>query len=260
VTLSTPLLCACLGACATLSFAHRQHFASPPYAVARYAGLRLSTQLPTGPYTRNELTRATLTAVNTSGRVVTLLDTCPYGALQVQVWTRDGRPVYPPVLPGEPSPRCGGAPSAEPLRPGQTVWRSVYVVLRGSVLSPLVSVVRAKGSSVAVLGGRRVLTLRRGSAPRVSFVSGAAGIVARVRFTGGRASGLLYRYWARCASSSQVTEVTSGTGYAWSSTTEPRIHLEYSSFSCPQSSRLEWHGLAGWIGQPVASIDYSRAP
>jgi hypothetical protein len=232
----------------------------PPtaHAAPRDSGVRVSIQLLKAAYVRNELTRVTLVATNTTKQPAMLLDTCPYGVLRLQVRNTAGQLVYPPVLAHEPTAHCGGVPAVVRLGVGQTLRRAVNVVLRGRILLPVVTVVQGNRPPVIIQGRERAVSLRSGIAPHVTFDTMTRGVLAVVSAAGGQTGKLLYRYWVRCNLGSQVTESASGAGYAWTAAGGAQVWLDYSTASCTPNARLEWHGLAGWVGRPVASINYSR--
>ena len=137
----------------------------PGGAVTISHGVKLSLLLAKEIYPRNALVRVRVRLSNVSHHPIRLLDSCPYGEVQVQVINRAGSVLYPPALTGEPTLRCGGGtPSSLVLRPGRVISRQLYAILRGGFVQALVSVARAKGVFVNVVGGPAAVTLIPGKA------------------------------------------------------------------------------------------------
>lgn len=213
--------------------------------------VRLILTLPAKTYPRNALVPATIKLENHVSHVIWYNDACPLGVLSLEVTTNQGGLVYPPAVPGTPTPHCPRA-TATPLPPGHLVQRTVLAVLRGSNIHALANLGRGSHQSYFETPNIAV-QLTTGQPPAVTL---NANPLSATLTPATPPSGPLYEAaWTGCYSSADRT----GQSSYGASFPEGFAALSGNQI-VPQikgpCAFQEWHAVAGWIGQPVATIDY----
>lgn len=222
-------------------------------------GVRLSLSVPRSTYPRNALVQVDIAVRNVSNKTVLVPTSCTGDNPAAQVLRRDGMVTYPPALPLMPGtePSCQMLSPPVPLRPGRTITGKHYVVLRGNSLRAVVNFDLLPGvtsqSNAAVVRvttpSVRVRLIHR-PAPHIKL-TGAPALHAYV--TGASASNqgpLLYMDWYRC----QNIQATTIGGHVATWTPDPQTPVLVPGCDEP----VEWHAAAGWLGQPVAYLNYVR--
>jgi len=244
---------------------HTQVQPSASYSVQGVShGLKLTLAIPKNVYPRYALIRARIDMQNISRRVVYLPQWgAPCERLNgfddpgVEVTDGTGNEVYPPAISGFPEPPCAPLPNRKlrSVQPGRTLTRQVYAILRGSRISAFVSAANTtqpsgSGGTLRVTTPTLNLHLTAGARPHTDVHTVAPDISADIQPTGPVQGLLHYIAWNQCpagsiATSGQVSAV-------WAPA--PGTHL---SPSC--SPVQTWAVVAGWLGQPVAEIQYSSS-
>ncbi|MDQ2741809.1 MAG: hypothetical protein M3Z66_05875 [Chloroflexota bacterium] len=208
-------------------------------------GLRVTLRVPEASYARNILTRGFVTVQNVSHAAVSLerAGGRPCGDINpwIEAANSAGRVVYPPALRVEfPSP-CKQLTGLR-FAPGQQhTWR-VDLIVRGRYLR---TAVRLASSRTTIRTPALAVELIPAAAPQVTIGSSLQGPYATVTPPGLVHGAMLY----------QSSCFTGGTGVTdtvnvltWTPSRGTRIYA-----GCLSPS--EWHAVAGWLGQPVATID-----
>lgn len=217
-----------------------------PVRAATLRPVRLSVSLPHHMYPRNALVLALVRLRNQTDRPISLRGICGDNPL-VEVITPRHNIVYPPALSYQP---CLGT---LPLRlgPGATTVRHLFVVLRGPWLLPVVLLANHQ----TVTGPILRIQLYSAPSPRIILHSNdPAGpdIELRPRVS---VHGLLYYSdsYVCQADSNPRTILQSRVESDWRSVPDARIGPHWPT-DCPAPQ--EWHVVAGWLDQPVASYTY----
>lgn len=227
-------------------------------------GLKLTLTLPTNVYPMNALIRVRIDIRNVSRRVVYLDQWgAPCEGLNgfndpgVEVLDGAGKQMYPPAIFGFPLPPCAPQPNRKlrTVQAGHTLSRQVYAILRGSRIRASVSTTNAttpssSGSTFRVTTPSLNLHLTAGARPHADVHTVAPDISADIQPSGPVQGPLRYIAWNQCPAGSTAT---SGTVSAvWAS-----AHGTHLSPSC--SPVNTWAVVAGWVGRPVAEIQYSSS-
>jgi hypothetical protein len=208
-------------------------------------------------YFRDELAIASVTVQNRSHITQNLLYGCGYGALGVEVLNAGHRVLYPPVLLDEPpSHGCGAVPSYTRTAPGQVRHRLIYVIVRGRYIRALVFVATGRRTNVIVVSRPVLVRLISGQRPGVIIHATPHTVYADLRPSATVHGPLLYRYWVECRITGSISVESSEVGYQWTPAKADQIRPDWSGQGCVAGAYREWHGLAGWLGQPVAAINY----
>jgi len=224
-----------------------------PRGIHVAAGLDLSLSLPRSVYPRDALAIATVRLRNLSSHVMQLAAPCGDNpAVQVMSGTT-GAIVFPPIFRASAGGSCHmrrhrfGVTGV--LEPGSALVRQVFIILRGSVVRPTVSIVTGLGPSM--LTGRALkLTLVDGKPPTFTL-STTPTLSATIRSALPVAGPLVYAELYRCGVDSEVTY--SEHSGRWQFARGSRLVPHWPP-NCAYP--FEWHAVAGWPGQPVAHIDY----
>jgi hypothetical protein len=207
-------------------------------------GVRLTVTLPRGLYPRNSLVRATVRIQNVGTRSVftRIGDGCTSTNPFIQMFDRHGQLMDqgPSVTFGNPG--CKHV-LGQPFRPGRVTVRHVFAVLRDRYLRAVLSIGQnLHGQDV---GAKLAVSLIAGAAPRVTIGQTAEPFVA-VRRPPGANGPLYYSGSALCgtATDPQATQVD----LLWSPVSSP-LHS-----GCLRTR--EWHGLVGYLNDPVGEIDW----
>lgn len=231
--------------------------AACPYAVTAHEtvvttqndAVRLTLTLPARTYPQNALVLATVRLENISGHPVWYTDACPGGVLSIQVTDAQGGLYYPPAQPGGPQPKCKRAQSV-PLAPGDVIQRGIFAVLRAPNIRALAEIGKTPGSYFET--APVTLQLTAGTPPAVQ-VHASPAVSATITPPAGSQGPLYVNAWARCGTGAGSAASTSGpvsfTPVYGSTTITPDVQGPCQA--------LEWHALAGWVGQPVATVAYT---
>ncbi len=207
--------------------------------------VRLSLIVPKQTYPQNALVRVTVQVQNLSRHLMDLRATsgrfCPTTSPGIQVLNATGTVVYPPQV--DSYSICTPKPSDAILRPGHVIERRLLVILRARYLQAVVTIGAGIESAIVPL------TLVSGSPPPLAVSHGPSPHIDIARQAGDH--GPLHYF--------QVTECRT----ANSDTVKGSLHW-LTSRSRTNSSRLypdcnpatSWHVTAGYVNQPVATVDY----
>lgn len=217
-------------------------------------GLRTTLVVPRRAYAMDSLVRVRLTVENIGHHPVRLVNDCPFGRAWVEVVGDDGSRVFPPALNDDPAvmPCTASSRLSGSVLARRAILRvREYVILRGSRIRGEVSL-RSGRHSFSVIDGRPLrLRLHSALPPRI-VVSSTPYLHADIYGSPQTRGRLLYRSWERCAESGGQTTLDS------SSTWQAAVGTTLIPTSC--KSPIEWHVVAGWVGSPVAYIDYQASP
>ena len=167
---------------------------------------------------------------------------------KVEVLNDDGQSVYPPALQPFPAPPC--APYIpEILRAGQMVKRTPLVILRGSHLRASVGVSIIANHNPLIYETVPVITpmvdvrLRPAVAPRITLHIRKNLVYVVVQRSAGGHGPLLYQDFGPCPDSTRLD---------WTRAAGNRIPSGCSYIK-------HWTIVAGWLNQPVGTLDYHEA-
>lgn len=218
--------------------------------VTEAQGVRVIMTVPHSTYPQNALVPVTVRIDNLSSSSVSPIPTCEDNNPGVQVLMVNGQVVYPvpnqiPTDPGHCPPGFG--PS---IAPGQSLERQFLVVLRGPMVRVYWSLAFATGAHAdihVVIGKPAALRLVVGQNPTAALQT-TPQLSAQIQPPAGTIGPLWYIQMAKCpVANAPVAQVY----YAqiWQPATTTRLEP-------PCSRAVEWHLAAGWIGQPITTIDY----
>jgi hypothetical protein len=215
-------------------------------------GVRFSIVLPGRTFARNSLVRVRVSATNISGRPIQLSASCRNGGLPTffaGVLNGQGRLVYapPPVRPIPEPPCTGGSAngtSGPQLRPGQTLTKPEYIILRGAQVAAILT-----GAGGRIVG--RALSVRLTHAPAARLVFSRDD--STVTISPGRpAHGPpLIAQAVGCAGPGAGVANSINWYRAGSRTIHPACRLL-------EGSVVQWHIVAGWPDQPVGEAFVSN--
>lgn len=209
-------------------------------------GIRLTLIVPNSVYPRNALVRVNLLLRNVSNHAIVLDEQCghrPY----VEDTSRSGNRILNLRFSGEPLLVGGCFGSTSPrIEPGDTVASRPYVVLEGPGI-------RGFDPSGRIATKPAVVSLVSGVAPRV-LVSPSKWVHATVERPAGAPGPLLISQWSSCLEHGMPLDQSN---LEWTPALGPDVSPWVSSPECQQI--LEWHAYVGYVGWPVARIDY-KAP
>jgi hypothetical protein len=226
----------------------RQAYAttSSSITVSRTAhGLKLTMVIPRRVYPRNALVRLSVHIQNVSRHSVltSIGSQCIGNNPFIEVWDAE-IPQIPPHMMLPPCP----VPSGQPLAAGKSVTQHVIFVLTGAVIQGVLNVGRSLAKQIAT---PKV-------AVRVSDAVPASLVVHKLQ----RGRVVVIQRPARAPGPLYVLETTyCGTGGGIASLLgEPHwLPVDGNRFSSGCTGPQEWHGYAGYLNYPVATIDY-RSP
>jgi hypothetical protein len=211
-------------------------------------GIRLTLVVPRHTYPRNALVQFSVIVQNVSHYTV-LTSFGPFCGLttnpSIEVSNGKGQltPQLPSVTYGHP---CSGVPTGLPLLPGQTTRQHLVGVVSGAYIRSVLHL--GHDLTKAVDTPRVQIRLTAGTPLTAAIHRSNIGPYATVRRPS-RAMGPLYFVEsAMCGSSTNFQGLESN--LVWSPILFHRI---YSGYAGPQ----DWHGLAGYINYPVATIHYT---
>jgi hypothetical protein len=213
-------------------------------------GVRLVIHIPRRAYAPNSLIAVHVRITNGSAERIGLVgfpQFCVSENPMVLVTDGNGKQQYPPGITPLVYPPCP-FPLGPTLSPGQTTVGTEYAIARASHLQVSLQFLPAGGSDAASVVTRRI-TLTTGSSPAAvaTLHAAASGVYAIIHRPRGARGPMLYEADDTCPGGQvQVSHVA----YEWASTTHTRLEP-----SCPSPSR--WVAVAGWVGYPVAEINYS---
>lgn len=215
-------------------------------------GVKLSLIVPGSVYPQNALVPVTLVLRNVSKR--TILPSrgndliCGTRAPWAQVVTPGGNVLYPPAMPAGGGPSCGAWPMGPQLSPGHLVRRQFLVVLRSNRIRGVVSLPGPYGEDIRVQTAPVQVRLIRDTPPRVRLVR-SPGVYADIRPGSPSWSGpLRYVYYWACGADGGLQEGLD----QW-------MTVRATRFEPGCTHPYQWDLVAGWLGHPVATIDYRRA-
>lgn len=222
-----------------------------PSAVTTSHGVQLTVSLSKSSYPRNALVPVVVRIQNVSRRSLVRLPGCDKPNPDVQAVSPQGDVRYmQPIRPIAPL-QCVKGARAKILLPGDAFQEQHLIVLRAKLVraawtfgtpSPAGMVVRTITSRPVPL----TLISTREAAARVHSSPSVYADVAR---SPGGMGPLRYAQVAKCQTArgpEYVQDVVD-----WQTTEGPRL-------SPPCSNPLEWHAIAGYVNQPVATIDYVK--
>jgi hypothetical protein len=209
-------------------------------------GVRLTVTLQRSVYPRNALVRATVRIENVGQHTILTWvgDGCTSTNPFIEVFDDHGRLLdQGPTVAFD---RAGGCSHVlgQPFRPGQVVVRHLFAVLRGRYLRAVLSV--GKNLNAQEATSRLAVHLIAGAAPTVT-IDQSGEPVALVQRPPGATGPLYYSGSALCGTAADPQ--TTSMDLLWSPVS-PTLHS-----GCLQTR--EWHGLVGYLNQPVATIDYT---
>lgn len=204
-------------------------------------------------YADHALARITIRIRNTSRHTVRLTAGCSVGNPMVLISNDNGRVVYPPGVSGVDPLLCATHTWSQgpAIAPRQTLIRRRYAVMDGReftavvFLGPYASEIDTSPDGVGWGLGRK---------PEISLATHPAlRLVLTPRQT--PRGPLLYTDGYRCSRGASGAIQTSGTGlhwrHVWGTVITPQIVKTCRTL-------LEFHMTAGWLDQPVATVDYVK--
>jgi hypothetical protein len=251
------LLGACL--CAPASSANAQSSVDV-YTVAH--GVRLALLVPRSDYPANALIKVTLTVQNVSTRPVNVgrdsNGDCESYSPHATVETDSGAILYPPVIPPGSLRSCPDAGGYAGLFPGETVTTQQYVVLRSGRLRARL-IIPVRGGTQWLATPPLALSLYPSSPPAVRLHIRPRRLPSAdiVRPRGAR--GPLYvvsNWYCTWPNPAYGSSATTQTSQVWGTTTS--THLTAGEKPCRRV--VWWRAVAGWLGEPVATIRYGVQP
>ncbi len=243
----------------TLLFLGSLAAGATPAGASGQHGLRITLTLPAGPFRRDELLRVHVTATNVSRTPIDITRDCYDGTnFILSVWAIDpaGNPRYPPAVPSLPPAPCIPPHVVRALKPGQTIKATLLVVARTTRLAGIVPVeLRSPGvtEDFDVIGGIVHLRLLPAAPAPVTVTQTPSGPSVRVQRAPGDSGPLRYQYWAQCPST-DGTEVSTDQTVSWQIADGDSFIPASPTCQTP----LEWHAVAGWLGESVTYIDYVK--
>ena len=224
------------------------------YSVSTLAhGVKLTLTVPNRLYPRNALVRVTLTVKNVAGHTKYIRS----GLESPSAYVLDdsGSEVYDPLEPlGDKTliTPMGPGLGSFPLRAGR-VWQAHrYLVLRGDRIVYWMRLGRVgHGNAVTVQGRPALLRLTEEAAPRVSITSSPM-LEATIIPPWAVSGPMLYNQQWSC----QTGDSTYLSGSGWVAAKGSTVSGSEARANC--SAKLQWRAIAGWLGHPVADVDYSE--
>lgn len=241
-----------------LSFLAALLFLPSPSAAARPAsgysvttvshGIRLTLSLPRNTYPRNALVRVTLVARNIARKPVSVIReniTCGDYNPYVEAKDSTGNISQLPTLTRFLHPPCP-APVSGQLLPGHAIKRQRYVILSDRMLVATFMVGSLQRSIKYLSTPPLSVSQSTGQAPHVVLHVDGEQAFADVAPAGPTKGPLRFIQSVHCPTNGGFEVVTH---YDWQPADGTRITAGCSPLS-------EWHAIAGWLNQPVATIDY----
>ena len=236
----------CLVVCVWLAAAKQTGFTAGFYTVSSTSlGVEVRLQVPRTAYERGSLVMAHVWVRNVSQKAVYLIPGCRSDqSPQAQVLTISGRVTYPTNLPGE----DGSCPRKFIfLRPNGQVYTPQYIVLQSAYIRGEANL-SVHGRTRSVLTKSIHVRLMPGSKPMFTLTTSPQ--LSATFMPGGNVVGpLIYRESGYCKSSQEVVSWSN----EWRQAQQP-VLIPDSPSAC--GTITEWHVQAGWINQPVASLNY----
>lgn len=210
--------------------------------------VRLSLIVPKQVYPQNALVRVTVQVQNLSNHSMDLGATsgryCPTTSPGVQVIDKIGTIVYPPEVSNYSI--CTPHPSSAILRPKRVIQRRLLVILRAPYLQAVVTI--GKGIESAILPLRLVPGI-----PPSSIVSNEPSPHIDIHPSPGDRGRLHYFQVTECRTAQ--SDSVKGSLH-WRTSGGARHVVRLHPDCLPATS---WHVVAGYVNQPVATIEY-RSP
>jgi len=217
-------------------------------------GIKLSLILPKRVYVQDMLTKVTVRVQNVSRHPVRMYRyACPNGGLFVEVRDDAGRYLYPPAVAGPPVIHCPKPLVTLTLQPRQVLKRQVFVILRGSHLN---AVVMRPLNGTKFPGQPLIVPLNPGQIPQVALHT-SPDLYATIRGSTPQQQGpLLYQEAQFCWADANKSAGSGTATLNWGKTYPNRDGSYHFAPDC--DVHVEWHVVAGWMNQPVATIDYVK--
>jgi len=219
--------------------------------VSYRGGFRFVVSLPSLSYPRNALVPVHIDVTNISDRSVRVRRSrpeCPDGANpSAEVVSGTGSIVYPPANPHMSTVNCPYF--AQLLSPGKTMSTQSYVVMRDKRIRPVVILEPGSGDTVqnvTVRGKAVAVQLTHEAPPIVTLHPSADDVNATIRSPQPVSGRLMYVDMADCPGTSEGS-------YVWRRASGQEITPE-----CFNAK--DWYGAVGWIGHPIALVNYRRLP
>lgn len=212
-------------------------------------GVNLTLTVPRQVYPQNALIRVHVRVQNVLHRDLQVeadfRTACAHTA-RVEVLNAGGATVYPPALVPFPAPPCV-APPMTILHAGETITRSPLVILRGPQIHASIGRLTTvnKGNQVTdqtvpVTTPNITVVLKPQAAPRITLHTRKSKIEALVDRPKAKHGPLLFQAFGDCPGATTLI---------WTKAVSGRI-----SSGCSAISR--WTIVAGWLNQPVATLNY----
>jgi len=221
-------------------------------------GVKLTLTAPHRDYPENALIRVSVRLENLSHHWKTVRGSgplCGSNRPSAEVTTSAGLAVYPPAIPFVFA-SCGRVLFGTRLLPGGVLQAHPLIILRGNRVQAYASI---DNQGTEIITKPLVLHLFPGVAPRVTITK-TPFLQAAVRPTNeGTKKRLYFLYGYRCPgdpADDGFIGTASGV-FQWQSTTLSHHGAYLFQVGC--DNPIAWHVVAGYLNQPVATIDY-RSP
>jgi hypothetical protein len=216
-------------------------------------GIKLTLEVPHKTYPRNALIRVTITARNVTWRPVRITrvntlcgDNNPY----IDVSDGQGHPSQLPTFTRFLATTCPIPVSYRSLGVGRSLRWHRYGILTDSVVEATIILGKPPGSR-EVSTPAIAVRLTEGQAPQVMLHTDRGSVFADIQPVGPVQSPLRYIESVNCPFIGPVAGYRVVTEYTWRIEVGNRV-----TAGCDPVS--EWHVIAGWLDQPVATIDYMK--
>jgi hypothetical protein len=220
----------------------------------------LSVSVARGVYPRDALVRVHMQLINHLQRSVQVVAHCPTGYMEADALNKVGNVTFPPLFEEGMGPTIGcKAGIHRSLGPGQALRESQLIILRSRRVDA-VATVKIGSETQTVTSHVLGLRLTAPVAPQVALTTTPA-VAAEIRGRTPKQRGTLwYQATGWCASDSGQAGGM-GRGYAtitWQSMGRGEQKKYTLSPDCSTPVPSQWHVIAGWLNQTVATIDYPQ--
>lgn len=242
----------------------------PPYSVqarptsaylaeVRTHGVELSLSLPRHDYPQDALVRVTVRLENISRRVVQVGATgapaCDRRGPGVLVSNASHQILYPPAITWL-LPSCGPYLRPRSLRPGRTIRRGLFAILRGNQIQAIAAI---GNKPVEITTPPLTVTLRSEPAPHLILRTTAPSEISISSATPTQRGSFYYITSEMCVFPTAGPQGGTGSGWGmthFAFTTPDRDGVYRFASGCEPPTR--WSFVGGWLNHPVATIEYIR--